>query len=269
MRVDASAAKTWLYAAIAGWAVLVWALSLFGMGGRINRLQDDPSQRQSLPAMPAAATERLGPLQQYAEIGARPMFTNDRRPQPFLINADAAMEQGGGFDFVLTSVLKTPGLDMVILTPADGSLPARVKVGGAPDSAPGWVLDSVSARSAVFNGPDGPRTLELRNFDGTGGQAPTAISRPAPMAGMPPGQGGPAPSVATPMPVQAMPPPSATDGGPPAAVVPAPGQDAEAAMSVDPARSTEEQVEAIRKRIEARRAKLRQDASANPQNKTP
>ena len=54
MRVDASAAKTWLYAAIAGWAVLVWALSLFGMGGRINHLQDDPSQRHPLPAMPAA-----------------------------------------------------------------------------------------------------------------------------------------------------------------------------------------------------------------------
>lgn len=260
MRVDASAAKTWLYAAVAGWAVLVWALSLFGMGGRINRLEDDPSQRQALPAMPAVAEERLGPLQQYAQIGGRPMFTNDRRPQPFLINPDAAMEQGGGFDFVLTSVLKTPGLDMVILTPADGSLPARVKVGGAPDSAPGWVLESVSARSAVFNGPEGPRTLELRNFDGTGGQAPTAITRPAPMAVMPPGQGPP-----TAGPGQA-PPASGADPVVPAVAVAAPGQASEPVVTVDPARNSEEQVEAIRKRIEARRAKLRQDALANPQN---
>lgn len=260
MRIDASTAKTWLLAAIAGWALLVWVLSLFGMGGRISRLQDDPSQRPPLPAIPAAANERLGPLQQYAQIGQRPMFTNDRRPQPFLINPDAAMAQGGGFDFVLTSVLKTPGLDMVILTPADDSLPARVKVGGAPDSAPGWVLESVSARSAVFVGPEGPRTLELRSFDGTGGQAPTAISPPAPRVVMsPPGQ---PPPPAGPAQVQAMSPASPGDAG-------AAGADAGQVATVDPERSSEEQVEAIRKRIEARRAKLRQDASANPQNKTP
>ena len=35
---------------LAGWAVAVWVLALFGMGGSIDRLEDDPSLRQALPA---------------------------------------------------------------------------------------------------------------------------------------------------------------------------------------------------------------------------
>ena len=44
MRADLAAARTWLLATVAGWAVLVLGLALFGMGGRIEPLPMDPAQ---------------------------------------------------------------------------------------------------------------------------------------------------------------------------------------------------------------------------------
>jgi general secretion pathway protein N len=174
--------KTWLLAAVAGWALAIWALGLFGLGGRIEVLPDDPSLLQRLPQAAKPGAERLGPLGQYSEIGARPLFSDDRRPQPFFINPEGEGEEQNTFDFVLTSVLLTPRLTLAIVQPTGGGEPVRLKIGEAPETAPAWALASVHPRSVVFNGPEGERTLELRVFDGIGGEAPTAISTrpPAP-----------------------------------------------------------------------------------------
>ena len=43
MRIDAFGPRTWLLATLAGWALLVWILALFGMGGQVRPLPDDPS----------------------------------------------------------------------------------------------------------------------------------------------------------------------------------------------------------------------------------
>lgn len=263
MRADAAGAKTWLLGAVALWALVFWALGLFGLGVRIERLAEDPSLLQRLPQAPAPADERLGPLPQYAEIGDRPLFNDDRRPQPFFINAEGE-EEGNAFEFVLTSVLLTPGLEMAILHPLEGGEPVRLKVGEAPESAPAWQLASVEPRSVVFSGPEGRQTLELRVFDGMGGEAPTAIAvpRPQPAAGN--------------RPLPARPPPPPTDAStaipgtasspqtPEAAAVPAP-QAPTAGATAPTVQTPEAQVEAIRQRIEARRAQLRQQAQNAPQ----
>src|SRR5690606_30746263 len=189
MRAEDVGARTWLYAGLAGWALCVWILAMFGMGGSIDRLDDDPSLRQALPEPAAPGAQRLGPMAQYGDVAARPLFTDNRRPQPFVIDPMGEAEGASNdFDYVLSSVLRTPALQMVILQPAGGGEPVRVKLGGAPDAAPGWVLQSVAARGAVFAGPEGERSLELRVFDGTGGQAPTPMSSPIAA----PGPGGPA-----------------------------------------------------------------------------
>ena len=117
-------------------AVLVWALAMFGMGGSIDRLADDPSLRQPLPPPGAPAEERLGPFARYADIAARPLFTDNRRPQPFVIDPMGEAESTGGFDYTLTSVLRTPAMELVILQPAAGGDPVRVKLGEAPEAAP-------------------------------------------------------------------------------------------------------------------------------------
>lgn len=261
MRAEDAGARTWLSAAIAGWAVCVWILAMFGMGGSIDRLEEDPSLVQPLPALGAPAPERLGPLPQYGDVAARPLFTDNRRPQPFVIDPAAGPgEGGGGFDYVLTSVLRTPQVQLVILQPAEGGEPVRVRQGSAPEGAPGWVLQSVEARRAVFAGPEGERTLELRVFDGMGGEAPTPFAPRDATASA----AGPSPSPSPSPPATAAPP----DGRPaPAARAEPTGAAAEPLVADAPdaaaqRQAEQEQVEMIRRRIEERRARLRADEMA-------
>ena len=138
MRTDAIGPRTWLLAACAGWAILAWLLALFGMGGSIRPLPADPSLVQALPQLRPPAAERLGPMAQYAEINARPLFSERRQPEPFFISGEEGGEQSQSFDFVLSSVLITPGLKMAILQTTESGESVRVKLGEAPESAPGW-----------------------------------------------------------------------------------------------------------------------------------
>ncbi len=265
MRTDAAGPRTWLLGALAGWCALAWVLALVGMGGQVTPLPDDPALVQALPTPPPAAQERLGPLVQYGEISARPIFSNTRRPQPFFISGNGE-EEARPFDLVLSSVLITPGLRMAILQPAQGGESVRLKVGESPASMPGWQLVDVQPRQALFDGPEGARTLELRVFDGTGGQAPTAMASP-PVAPPLAGPSRPRPATAPPEG------PAAAAAGATPSGRPVPSPDAAdsgmAGASEEPALTTEAQMDAIRKRIEARRAQIRAaEKGQPPQNQT-
>jgi len=257
MRVEGVAPRTWLLATVAGWALSLWLLALLGLGGRIEPLPDDPSLNKPLPQLTPAAPERLGPLAQYNEIGARPLFSEDRRPQPFTLQPEGEGEaEPVTFDYVLTSVLLAPGLRMAIVQPTNGGESIRIKLGQTPDEAPAWRLVALNPRSAIFQGPDGERVLDLRTFDGSGGEAPTTMRpQPPPPTATTierPGQQGPAevdPGVVQP-----------TAPKPPAAVK---GADT-TLPNAQPVITPEAQIDAIRKRIEARRAQLRQQAQQPP-----
>ncbi|MBB3345489.1 general secretion pathway protein GspN [Luteimonas sp. RC10] len=265
MRVDRLNPRTWLIGAVAAWALLFLVLTLAGLGGRIGQREDegDPSA-VTAPAMPDVAPQP--PLSQYGEIAARPLFSADRKPHPFFIDPqDEGGEAAPGFDFVLTSVLLTPDFAMAILQPSGGGESIRLRIGEAPPTTPGWVLGSVDARSVVFNGPEGPRTLELRVFDGTGGQPPTPMTTPVaqdravqmPLRRPPPATDPPPPDI-----------PQAGDAGRAqarnAARNRAPSGGAQTAGN-DVAATAEAQVEAIRRRIEERRARLRQEQQQQQQ----
>lgn len=267
MRLDDAGPRTRLLAVVAGWALLAWLLALFGMASRATPLADDPSLIQPLPQMGRAPPERLGPSSQYAEIAARPLFMEDRRPKPFSLQPEGEAEQAKPFDYLLTSVMITPRLRMAILQPSGGGDSIRIKQGESAEEAAGWSLVSVSPRSAVFQGPEGERTLELRAFDGNGGQAPTpatatAVNRPP----QPPGgvnrsmPAAPARNASGPAIVQS---PStnpgvATGGNAPVQAAPSPG--AAGPGTAAAVQTPEAQIEAIRKRIEARRAQLRRES---------
>jgi general secretion pathway protein N len=271
MRADAWTPRTWVLAAVAGWAVLVALLAVFGLGGRITPLPADPALVQALPRLPAMPPERLGPLPQYAEIGGRTLFSENRQPQPFFISGEGEAA-APGFDMVLSSVLITPRLQLAIVQPVAGGEGLRVKMGEAPNGFPGWRLVELEARRAVFEGPEGRRELALRVFDGTGGAAPTPMATGAP-GGVP---------AAVPMavpPPAGIAPPRSTGGNSPAAVMPTtpsppmatpagtarPGsQPLPAAATEAPAQTTEQQMDAIRQRIEARRAQMRQQDRVTP-----
>lgn len=257
--------RTWLLASAAAWALAVWALGLFGLGAGIVRLPDDPSLTVRLPALPRPSPERLGPLAQYSEIGARPLFSENRRPQPFVIQTEGETEPAkANLDFVLTSVLLTPQLRMAIVQPTNGGESVRLKLGGAPEAAPGWRLIAIAPRSVIFDGPDGQRTLDLRTYDGNSGQSPT-VMRPV--------GGGPQPPTATTMEPSPMPPPQ------PPAPSPAPGIvnpmpvprpfPPNSVAEADTATTPEAQMNAIRQRIEARRAMLRREVETPVPGKNP
>lgn len=268
MRSEAIGPRTWLLLALAGWAVLAWLLALAGMGSRIVPLPDDPGLVQALPALPAPAPERLGPLSQYAEISGRPVFAADRQPHPFYLEGQGGEQADKGFNYVLTSVLITPRVRLAILqAPGEGSAASAVsvKLGDAPPSASGWRLTELEPRRAVFEGPEGQRTLELRVFDGHGGEAPTQLTSAQPQA-QPPrqplrqesAQGRPVDPSAPPRERRS---PSDTQvrGAPAAAAADAAATaaDAEAAPQ-----TTEQQMQAIRERIEARRRQMREQQNS-------
>lgn len=235
MRLEDVAPRTLLLGAVAAWAVAAWLLALAGMGGRVPAPEAGALRAPPLPEIPQAAAPALGPATQYAAVAARPLFSTDRRPHPFVLQgANGAAPEAPAFDLVLTSVLITPQANIAIVQKPDGSAGWRVRVGEAPEGYPGWQLTGIAPRSATFAGPEGEKTLELRVFDGQGGAAPTATTMPPP----PP------------------PPPVEVPGrvaGPDAAGTAPPPTDA--ASAPDP-----EQIDAIRRRIEARREQMRQRA---------
>lgn len=258
MRADGVGVRTWLLAAIAGWALLIWALALFGMGSRIRTLPADTALAPRLPAtLPASrlATHDAG---EYGEATTRPLFFSDRRPKPFSLQPGGDAPKQDTFDYVLSSVLIAPGLRMAILQSPSGGDSIRLKQDEDSDKLPGWRLTELTPRSATFASASETRTLDLRVFDGRNAQPPTAQPSVQPAAGatqatMP---------IPPPAPNQPMKPQPGTVVGQPASP-PEPSVQNPAALS-----SNEAQLEAIRQRIEARRAKLRQEAqqAAKPKN---
>ena len=220
---------TWLLAGFCGWALLLWLGALFGMGGRVAPVEPLPGN--PLPQPRPATPDRIGPLVQYAEAAARPLFTQDRRPRGFLASVpegEGEAAQSQSLDFILTGVLISPQVRLATLQPRGGGEPQRVREGSSPEGANGWRLLEVQPRRVVFEGSSGQVTLDLRTFGGSG-QAPGAVAVPA----------------------AAVPPP------PPVA------QGADAA----PPQSEAARIETIRRRIEARRAQLRAgSANATPNN---
>lgn len=273
MRFDSASPRTWLLAATAAWAVLALLLALFGMGNRVSRLPEDPGLIRALPSLPKATPERLGALSQYSDIVSRPLFADDRRPHPFSLQPQGG-EETKAFDYVLTSVMIAPNFRMAIIQPPDGSsAPLRIKLGEAADALPNWRLQELDARSAVFIGPEGERRLELRVYNGVGGEAPTAVTRPDARP-----QGQPVPGQVQAPARAPVPPPAptanadATSSQAPPVIPP----DASVTAPATPDRATpnqpmteQAQMEAIRKRIEARRAQLRQEALRQQQQQPP
>ena len=250
---------TLLLGAVCLWALSVLVLALAGLGGRFA----PASASIAAPPLPTVtltrSQSRLGAFEQYAEVGRRPLLSQDRRPGLAPAEGDAT----GDLDVMLTSVLITPTLQMAIFTDNKDASSRRVRLGEVvPGSS--WRLAVLEPRRAVLEGPSGQRALDLRVFDGRGGQAPT------PVAATSSGDGSDSGDVRD---ANALPPPPAPDARPeptPVASQPDNAPDAAARAQPEPAASPltqEQQVEAIRRRIEARRAQMRAEAAAASREK--
>ncbi len=220
-RFDQAGPLTWLLAAGAGWSVLLWIAALLGMGREVDEAIPAAAE-VALPQAGPAAPDRIGPLAQYAEAASRPLFTQDRRPRSFMATGpdgdNVATSQS--LDFILTGVLISPQVQLAVLQPSGGGDAQRVRVGSSPEGGAGWRLIEVQPRRAIFEGAGGQSALDLRTFGEAGGPTATAVARP-----------------------QAS----------PAAAAPPPRPQVDA----DEPQDQEARIEAIRKRIEARRAQMR------------
>lgn len=226
---------TWMTGAVAAWCLGLLLLAFAGLGGRVGPHPDNLALVPALAELRfAESTQRLGPQSAYLAVGERPLFLADRRPAPVAI---VSTDQQAPFDGVLTSVLLTGGLRMAIFSEANGQVSRRVRLG---DSIPGtgWRLAALEPRRAVLEGPEGQRVLDLRVFNGQGGQAPTPVvqASPAPVASV-----------------------LAAPTAPPTLIQ----QAAQAAASAQRSAEEQAQVDAIRARIEARRAQLREQHEKN------
>lgn len=230
-----------LPAALAAWALALLVLAIAGLGANFGPHPDDPTLAPALPQVELSEIgPRLGPPSQYAEVAQRPLLIPSRRP--------AAVSETGAedapLDFTLTGVLIAGDFRAVMLQTADGSRNQRVREGELVEGT-SWRLVSLEPRSAVFEGPEGQRTLDLRVYDGSAdpprAQA-AAVPPPAGEGSRRSRRGAEATATATPAATPAQ----------------APGKEAEAM-------SEEQQVEAIRRRIEARRAQMREQSAREGQ----
>ena len=232
-----------LLAALALWAIGVLVLGLAGLGGRVG---PHPSNAALAPPVPVVTLQeldaRLGAASDYSEIGQRPLLNADRRPAPVAAATDGTAEVP--LEATLTSVLIAGNTRLAIVQNKDDPVARRVRVGDVLEGT-SWRLVDLQPRRALFESPQGQRELELRVFDGTG--APMPAPPPPPVAAAAPVAGpgvAPVPQVAT---------------APPESIVPSPPS---GEVPPDPAEMTpEQQVEAIRRRIEARRAMRAQEGA--------
>jgi general secretion pathway protein N len=218
-------------------------LALAGLGGRVQLAADDPSLAPALPKFALTKIDaRLGPQSAYQEVADRPLMMVGRKPVVISAAADTTTD----FDATLTSVLITPTLQMAILTDNQGGASHRVRVGESVEGT-AWRLIELHPRQAIFEGPGGQRVLDLRVFDGVGGNAGTPLAQgAAPNSNVDAGA-PPAPPA----------PPVVVNNPPPAAAQPKPDAPAPSTPDASQQLTQEQQVEAIRKRIEARRAQAR------------
>lgn len=257
---------TWLLVALAGWSLAFVVVALIGFGGRSAPVADDPALAPKLPPVPHFATGSvLKPLDAYGEAFNHPLFFPNRKPA----NARIPGKNGADshpLDVQLTSVIMTPTLQMAIVQDPKTHQSLRVRegqpIGG---SYAGWTLTGLSPRTADFDGgAQGQQTLELRVFDGKGGEEPTrmGLTPQAVAAGV---LGNPRP----PPPADA---PSAGDdqSRSDAPADAAPAADA-ASAAADPnqaaaAAAAAQQAEEIRRRIEQRRQQMMRQRQASDPN---
>lgn len=239
--VDALRPLTLLLGGAALWALCLLVLALGGLGTRFSEPGMDSPPR-AVPKVSLTATHsRLGAIDAYAEVGSRPLMNQNRQPSTVTLSAQGA--SNADLDVTLSSVLITSNLKMALLTDNKDSSSKRVKLGDVVEGS-NWRLVNLEPRQAVLEGPSGQKVLPLRVFDGASGEAPTTVAdtdaQPPAAANAPP-RSPPPPPVAQ----NAAPPTNATVAKP------------------DPNQMTQEQqVEAIRARIEARRAQMRAEAES-------
>lgn len=220
------------------WSVGTTVVVYAGLGSRYSLHPDQSLDSIDAPTIELQRSQSaLAQLDQFAVIGQRPLFNPDRRPLPAAGADPAGTTQvipPTPLNVIVTSIVITKDDKLAIVTDPTTKKATPIRVGTALEGdQSSWRLVELSPRGAVFEGPGGRSSLDLRVFDGQGGEPPTPVSIPPADAGS-----GNKQMAGTPTNNEQ---PASSDGG-------------------GNADSPESRAEQIRRRIEERRRQLREEA---------
>lgn len=236
-------------------AVLMLATIAFrlGVGSGYTLAEQSPRALETELLRPLKESKNaLPPIEAYAEIGDRPLFSNTRQPLP-----DTPIKPKGpeapivALNVQLAGVVRTRDVDVAILIDKSNSKAIRLKVGQPlPGDQGGWVVKSIEPRQVLFDGGDqGESVVKL---DPAASPAAPAPPPPPMRANNAPGEPQPVQTAQT-QPGQAPGQPLPVDPGQQA---PPPGTPPGNPSTMDPAAREAE----IRRIIEERRAQMRAEA---------
>jgi len=163
MPADPASARLRALLVLTGAAALLWLCALLGLGGWTGEVAAIDVPPWTLPEH-AATAAAVDSEDTWMVIGERPLFTPDRKPQPFMIDAGDTGNASAA-DFTLTGVLITPALEVAILTPAAGGEAVRVRRGEEFPGRHGWQLHELAPRHVLFQTPGGLVRFDLRGSD--------------------------------------------------------------------------------------------------------
>ena len=236
-----SNASTLLLASFLLWAGLVLVVAIFGLGARFNPLPVDASLAKPIPTVKIIQNiPTLEPLSNYLEVGARPLLMLDRRPGA--VQAAPGDNSATELDVSLGSVLITPNLKIALFRENKDGASRRVRLGDLIEGT-GWRLVQLEPRRAILEGPTGQRSMDLLVFNGKGGQSPTAVAVAVPQ------ENNNAMQNAVPT------------AAPAVQTTPANSNVVASTAPINQTMTQEQQIEAIRQRIAARRAQMQADAA--------
>lgn len=257
-------------------AVLLAALliALWAGLGRGAHWNDDASPPPLPPARAATPPPSVPPLEQFANVWEKPLFSPDRKPIAAPAGSNGNTNTG---DLELTGVIMLPGLHMALLREKNSGRTLRVREG---QSANGATVVEVKPRSAVVD-INGSRTeLPLKvgpapGNQGAGENAPQPSGQPMVQQN---GENAPEPSSGQP---EAAPAASAAEETPEPQpqVQPHPQSQSQAGNAPQPASPANTQpsskldkdaadawAAALKARIQQRRNQAAQKQDANKQN---
>ncbi len=247
MNLRVSRGLTFVLAGVCGFLLLLVLLFWFGVGRGYSWWQLDPVDEAAGNKKFANSQFTLGPWESFAEVNARPLFNEDRRPTPPMPpDAPADQKPARALDVVLSGVIITSKVRLAMVKEKGKEKSMTVKEGGPmPGEWSSWSLAEVKPRSAVFKNAAGESaTVELiavANSQKPTPPPPPRVTPPAPAA---------APAVPGQPPASAQPPQLPPAQGQPAAP--------EAAAAAD-----------LQQRIDARRQQIREQQQQQPPHAQP
>ena len=240
------ATRLWGAGLLVAAAFCAWALFWPTVGSEAGEAAPGALPVYAVRAAPLAAAPNAAD-----PAWARPLYFNDRRPRIAAVGQAGAGAANQGFEAVLTGIVRAPGLSLATLSPAGGK-PTRVKLGDEVEDQPGWRLVSLTSRSATFRNGDRIQELRLEARAAAAAPPPPPSALPSPETSRP-GDVPPPPAVPG-ITGQTSAAPAVTSSAPTVAPVPTPAN-----------ASQDQQIQAIRRRIEDARRQMKPSDTPQPQ----